>query len=66
MQLVQSELHRVAVKLVKGKQFDEKSEDALRREFRSVFGDAVAIEIQYVPLLDQTGAGKYRFSICNV
>src|SRR6266853_1355579 len=66
MQLVQNELHRVAVKLVKGKQFDEKSEDALRREFRSVFGDAVAIEIQYVPLLDQTGAGKYRFSICNV
>jgi hypothetical protein len=52
--------------LVKAGEFDDKSESALRRELHSVFGEAVAIEIQHVPGLDQTGAGKYRFSICNV
>jgi phenylacetate-CoA ligase len=66
MQLVQNKLHRITVKLVKGGEFGEKSEKALRRELHSVFGEAVAIEIQAVPALDQTGAGKYRFSICNV
>ena len=66
MQLVQNKLHRITVKLVKGGEFGDKSESALKRELRSVFGEAVVIEIQAVPALDQTGAGKYRFSICNV
>ncbi len=66
MQLVQCKLNQVTVNLVKGALFDKKSDDALRCELQSVFGEAVGIEIRYVPELDQTGAGKYRFAICNV
>jgi phenylacetate-CoA ligase len=66
MQLVQNELNRLSIRLVKGIYFDKYQEELLRRELQSVFGEAVAIEIQYVKNLDQTQAGKYRFAICNV
>ncbi len=66
MQLLQNELHCVQVKLVRDSQFTENSEHGLRDELRAVFGEEVMIEIEYVPALDQTRAGKYRFAICNV
>ena len=66
MQLVQSEMSRFSVKLVKGSEFNERGEASLRRELQSVFGEDVAVEIQYVGSLDQTPAGKYRFAVCNV
>ena len=66
MQLVQDKLHQLCVKVVKDNRFNDQSEQSLRNEFREVFGEGVTVEIQYVPALDQTGAGKYRFAICNV
>jgi phenylacetate-CoA ligase len=66
MQLVQDELHRVCVKVVKDGSFNGMSELKLRNELQAVFGDEVTIDIQYVLALDQTRSGKYRFAICNV
>src|SRR6266699_4331030 len=66
MQLVQNELHLLLVKLVIGMRFDQEAEKALRQELKSVFGDAVAIQIQYLSNLTQSWTGKYRFAICNV
>jgi phenylacetate-CoA ligase len=66
MQLVQSEMKRFTVKLVRGREFSERGEESLRRELQSVFGEDVAVEIQYVGSLDQGPAGKYRFAICNI
>jgi phenylacetate-CoA ligase len=66
MQLVQNDMSRLAVKLVRGSEFDERGEESLRRELQSVFGEDVAVEIQYVGSLDQTPAGKYRFAVCNI
>lgn len=66
MQLVQNELHRVSVKLVRDSRFSEITEHRLRHELQAVFGHEVTIEIDYVPTLDQTRAGKYRFAISNV
>jgi phenylacetate-CoA ligase len=66
MQLVQNEVHRLTVKLVRGVGYDEGAEKALRRELQSSLSAAVAIEIQCVDSLDQTRSGKYRFAICNV
>lgn len=66
MQLVQNELSRLSVKLVREDGFGEEGESSLRRELQSVFGDDVAVEIQYVGSLDQSPAGKYRFAICNI
>jgi phenylacetate-CoA ligase len=66
MQLVQDEARRLCAKVVKGARFDDSGERRLRDELQTVFGDGMTIEIRYVSALDQTGAGKYRFSICNV
>ena len=66
MQLIQNELQRILVKVVKGREFYQGTENALRQELQSVLGGSVAIQIQYVTNLDQTRAGKYRFAICNV
>jgi hypothetical protein len=66
MQLVQNELHLLLVKLVIGMRFDQEAERALRQELKSVFGEAVAIQIQYLSNLNQSWTGKYRFAICNV
>jgi phenylacetate-CoA ligase len=66
MQLVQDELHKLCVKVVKDSSFNEASEHKLQNEFREVFGAEITVEIQYVPALEQTQSGKYRFAICNV
>ena len=66
MQLVQDELHRVRAKVVKDNRFDEMAEHRLRNELQTVFGEKVTVEIQYLPALDQTRSGKYRFAICTV
>lgn len=66
MQLVQDEARHLCAKVVKGSRFDEDGEGRLRGELKTVFGDEMTIEIQYVSALDQTTAGKYRFSICRV
>jgi hypothetical protein len=66
MQLVQNELHLLLVKLVVGTRFAYEAEKALHQELKSVFGEAVAIQIQYLSNLDQSRTGKYRFAICNV
>jgi phenylacetate-CoA ligase len=66
MQLVQDEVNRICAKVVRDSHFSEMSERQLRNELQMVFGENVAIEIQYVPTLGQTRLGKYRFAICNV
>lgn len=66
MQLVQDALHHVCAKVVRDKNFSEMSNLTLCNELQAVFGTDVAIEIQFVPVLEQTRRGKYRFAICNV
>jgi phenylacetate-CoA ligase len=66
MQLVQDALHHVCAKVVRDENFSEVSNLTLCNELKAVFGADVAIEIQYVPVLEQTRRGKYRFAICNV
>lgn len=66
MQLVQSELNKLIVKLVTSVPFDEHSERRLRSELESVFGMGVQIQLLQVQALDQTRSGKYRLAICNV
>jgi phenylacetate-CoA ligase len=66
MQLVQNDLHKLAVKVVATDEFSTHEEYALRRELEDVFGEDVTVDLQYVEKLDQTRAGKYRFAICTV
>jgi phenylacetate-CoA ligase len=66
MQLVQNELGRVCVNVIKDSQFGGVAELRLRKELQMVFGQEVVLDIRYVSNLDQTRNGKYRFAICNV
>jgi phenylacetate-CoA ligase len=66
MQLVQDELRRLCVNIVKDSHFGELEEHKLRKELETVFGRGVIFDLRYVQKLDQTRTGKYRFSICNV
>jgi phenylacetate-CoA ligase len=66
MQIVQEELGRIQIKVVRGKDYGADSENRLTSEFNSAFGSKVSVEICYVRELEKTGAGKYRFSICKI
>jgi phenylacetate-CoA ligase len=66
MQLVQDDLLRVNVNVVRADDYDVASEIRLRDELKQVFGPTVTIDLVYVSALAQTRAGKYRFAICNV
>lgn len=66
MQLVQDEPRAVRVRVVRDPAFTEAADRRLRQEFEAAFGPAMTIQVEYVPALDQTAAGKYRFAICNV
>jgi phenylacetate-CoA ligase len=66
MQLVQDRLDALCVNVVKSPQFTNETERALRDELGAVFGPQVSLDVRYVPELDRTRAGKYRFAICNV
>lgn len=66
MQLIQDHANEIQAKLVTGDQWSQSSDAALRHELQSVFGVLVKINITHVAKLDQTGAGKYRFAICNI
>ena len=66
MQLIQDDLCHVRAKVVKDSRFDEAAERKLRDELQMALGEGIMVEIQYVPALDQTRSGKYRFAICNV
>jgi phenylacetate-CoA ligase len=66
LQLVQDDLHRIRANVVKDSAFCDATERALLTELQAVFGAEVSVEIVYLPALDQTRSGKYRFAICNV
>lgn len=66
MQLVQNDLDRVCAKVVKDHRCSQDAEQRLREELKKAFGTGTTVEIEWVPSLDQTRSGKYRFAICNV
>lgn len=66
MQLLQDKLTHVSAKVVRGETYSEISEGRLHHELKTVFGNEVTIDVQYVSALGQTRAGKYRFAVCNV
>ena len=66
MQLVQDDLRRVSARVVRDERFDAAAERRLREALRAALGSQTDIEIRCVPALERTGAGKYRFAVCNV
>jgi phenylacetate-CoA ligase len=66
LQIVQPALDRLLINVVRAADFTASTEEALRQEFRAVFGAEVALDFAYVARIAQERSGKYRFSICRV
>ncbi len=66
MQIVQEAVDTFRLRLVPADGYGRETEEALSREFRSVFGDSVQVTLEPVDRLSQDSSGKYRFSISRV
>ena len=65
MQIIQEQLNRIRVNLVRSNRFLPDDEELLRRELLEVFGREMAIAVAYVESIQAEPSGKYRFSICK-
>ena len=66
MQIVQESIDVIRLRLVRAAAYSAETEEALRREFRTVFGDSVQVTVETVDRISQDPSGKYRFSITRV
>jgi phenylacetate-CoA ligase len=66
LQIVQSAREEIVLNVVRANDFTQATEQALLREFQSVFGEGIVFRIRYVESVPQETSGKYRFSICRV
>lgn len=66
MQIVQENINKIILNIVKGSGYNLESEKLLLNEFEDVFGKDVILQINHVKNIPQEKSGKYRFSICNV
>ena len=66
LQIVQPGRDQIVLNIVRAADFTAATEEALLREFRSVFGEGIGFQPQYVASIPQESSGKYRFAICRV
>lgn len=65
-QLIQDKNDHIIVRLVKRKSYTPKDEKYLQNELCKRIGSGIKIEFQYVPEIERTKMGKYRFLISEV
>jgi phenylacetate-CoA ligase len=66
LQVVQSSFEDIVLNVVRARDFNAATEQALLSEFRTVFGPGINIRAEYVEHIPQEHSGKYRFSICRI
>lgn len=66
MQIIQTELNRISVKVVPGQDYNQDSERRLIEEIKKAFTPLTEVEALRVQKLDPSKNGKYRFSICHI
>jgi phenylacetate-CoA ligase len=66
MQIIQEAMDTFRLRLVPAAGYGRETEEALYRELRGVFGNAIRIELEVVARIAQDPSGKYRFSISKV
>jgi phenylacetate-CoA ligase len=66
LQVVQDEIGRVDLNVVRGKGWDESVADALTLVFRESLGSELSVALHFREAIPQEPNGKYRFAICRV
>lgn len=66
LQVVQEEVGRIDLNVVRAAGWDESVADALVREFRESLGSGLSVVLHFREAIPPEPNGKYRFSICRV
>jgi phenylacetate-CoA ligase len=66
MQIVQEELDKIIIRLVKDHSYTQETQDFLIREFRAALGHDLKITFDYVNHIKPEESGKYRFAISKI
>jgi hypothetical protein len=66
VQIIQNKINKLDFKIVRDDNFNEESLEILNHNIKSVFGNKMLFDVEFVEKIEQTERGKYRFSICNI
>ena len=66
LQIVQEAIDSIRLRVVRAADYGASTEEALRREFRTVFGASARITVETVERIAQDPSGKFRFSVTHV
>ncbi len=66
LQIVQDRLDHLRIRVVRDREFSDDTTAKLGNTIRKVFGEVMTWNAEYVPAIELTPAGKYRFSICEL
>lgn len=64
--LIQEEINRLEVIIVKGKNYTENSKNMLIQKLRSFVGDEMQIDLNFKDIIPKEISGKHRFSISRI
>jgi phenylacetate-CoA ligase len=65
-QIVQDEVDKVTVRIVKDRAYTKSDEDEILREARLRLGSSISIRFDYVDEIERTSNGKFRFIVSNL
>mgnify|MGYP000220983596 CR=1 FL=1 len=65
-QILQEKLHRLDIKVVKNEKFTDRDADYISKTIKSMMGDDVEVNIDFVDYIPSTKSGKNRFIISKI
>ncbi len=66
LQIVQENIDKFLLNVVKGNEFNRKAELELSDSIKNIFGATANVTIKYLQLIPNESSGKYRFAKCNI
>ncbi len=66
VQIIQNEIGKIILKIIKDENFGEHSLQALKETVPKIFGPKMKYQIEFVDKITMTARGKFQFTICNI
>jgi phenylacetate-CoA ligase len=65
-QIVQDELDKITIRIVKDRAYTKSDEDEILREARLRLGSSIGIQFDYADEIERTSNGKFHFIVSNL
>lgn len=65
-QIIQEEVDKLIVRVVRGKRYSQEDENKLLAAFRERLGEQISIKINYLDSIPKTKSGKFKWVISNI